>query len=311
MAVNIVSPFTAGEEWTTSARAKCIAIADAWLGASSTSGVSTWGDYHGLINPVLTAFGLTTISNGNTGQQWLDRMNVLNDAQQVMASVALGWWTADRSDLITLSGSQVTSFRDVYNAYDAVQGVSASRPVYGATGFNGVPGLTFDGTDDELTLASYPFPSGASPSIMRSVVQQDVAAGVAGITIAFAMGDLAVQSRRIGRTSSGGVNRAQLTVGDGATTLSATGSVVDFSGRHLVKGVFGGTSSDLVTDKGTPTNVAGIPSTSATRVRLGANANAVAGAFWGGKGRDWFITGSETAGQTTYIDNFFMNRRAL
>lgn len=79
---NIVTPFAADEAFSTSARAKCIAIAEYWLGTGATSSVSTWGDFHTLINPTLTTLGITNISNGDTGQQWLDRMNLANTVEQ-------------------------------------------------------------------------------------------------------------------------------------------------------------------------------------------------------------------------------------
>lgn len=79
---NIVTPFASGEQYSSSARAKCISIAEYWLGSGATSSVSTWGDYHTLINPVLTEFGITNISDGDTGQEWLDRMNLATIVEQ-------------------------------------------------------------------------------------------------------------------------------------------------------------------------------------------------------------------------------------
>src|SRR5688500_3331977 len=72
----------------------------------------------------------------------------------ILGASLLAWWTADRADLITLSGSQVTSWKDVVAGYDVVQGVGGSRPLWSATSFNGAPSLTFDAIDDELTLGS-------------------------------------------------------------------------------------------------------------------------------------------------------------
>jgi len=89
MATNIVTPFAANEVYSSSARAKCISVADFWLGAGSTASVSTWGDYHTLINGVATALGLTNIADGDTGQQWLDRMNVVNNVESNTDTAAL------------------------------------------------------------------------------------------------------------------------------------------------------------------------------------------------------------------------------
>jgi len=95
MASTVVTPLAADEVYSSSARAKCISIAEAWLGVGATAAVATWGDYHTLINPVLTGEALTTISNGITGQQWMDRMNALNalgSLSSFMASQSDGLW---------------------------------------------------------------------------------------------------------------------------------------------------------------------------------------------------------------------------
>src|SRR5262245_31893093 len=66
----------------------------------------------------------------------------------------LAWWSADRGDLITQSGGVVSSWKDSVAAYDCTAAGSV-QPAYSATGWKGAsPGITFDGVDDCLTLAS-------------------------------------------------------------------------------------------------------------------------------------------------------------
>ena len=84
-----------------------------------------------------------------------------------LGALCLAWWSAD-----DLAPGAVASWKDRVLKYDAAQAVSGSRPVASILSFGGLPGVTFDGTDDELTLASCPFPTGASPSEIHALVDQ-------------------------------------------------------------------------------------------------------------------------------------------
>lgn len=59
---------------------------------------------------------------------------------------------------VTVTGSGVSSWVDRKSGYAVVQATDASRPPYSATGFNGVPCLTFNGTSQNLRMAPHPFP---------------------------------------------------------------------------------------------------------------------------------------------------------
>lgn len=313
MTFNTQTPIANGDGYE-DVKSRLVTLAETWLGAGQASGgndPATWADMRAKLNLILTAFGKPAIGASDSGATSRSKINGIIDAEALLAGVALAWWNADRADLITLSGAQVTSFKDSYFAYDAVQAVSGARPTYSATGFNGKPSLAADGVDDELTLASMPFPSGAAPSIMRVVVQQDALPADTTARNAFSVGNLSTTGRLLGRSVVSGANRSRLSVGDGSAAAAALGSVVDLSGRHMIKGVIGGTSSDLRTDKGAPTNVVVVPATATNRTRLFAAPNSTATGFWNGKGRDWFISAGETTDQANYIDNFFLSRRAL
>ena len=69
------------------------------------------------------------------------------------ADLAL-WLDADDSSTITLNGSNVAQWDDKSgNDRHATQPTAASQPTYLATGFNGKPTLTWDGTDDAMLLS--------------------------------------------------------------------------------------------------------------------------------------------------------------
>lgn len=146
----------------------------------------------------------------------------------------LAWWDAGYG--LTLAGNQVTAWVDRKGGHSVTQGVSSSRPTWVADGFGGAPGLTFDGNDDVLSLASVPFPSSASPSEMWAVVQQDgVPADGAVRTIASYGGTTANDRRSIGRFPVTGINRGNILYGGGGANNSITNTVIDLSSRHVFR----------------------------------------------------------------------------
>lgn len=224
----------------------------------------------------------------------------------------LGWWSADRADLISLSGSQVTSWLDIVAGYNMAQGVSSARPIYSASSFNGSPGVTFDGVDDELTLASQPFPSGASQSELWATAQQGALVADASSRILFSYGGIATNNRRtLTRIVTTGVNRARGSSGNGTSEFTANDTAVDFSSRHVLRNAISGTAAALTIDGGTPTSVAVVSNTATTRARIGANCADTAAGFWSGPVRDIIVTGALTSEQAALLQTYLLNRRAL
>lgn len=71
------------------------------------------------------------------------------------------WLDADDAATITTVSGAVSQWNDKSgNNRNASQSVSNSRPVYNATGFNGKPCISFDGTDDQLDLVQFAQQSG-------------------------------------------------------------------------------------------------------------------------------------------------------
>lgn len=157
MPTNAVSPFVAGEDYVTAVKPKSIALAEHFLGSGAASAVADWDDYHALINPLMASAGLTTIADGITGQQWMDRMNALN---------ARGFATGAATDLIfdrglyRLNGQPVAqSVIDSYHSRASAswgqnaQGIWQEFPTNQMEVF---PGLGYDGREGHTVLNADP-----------------------------------------------------------------------------------------------------------------------------------------------------------
>lgn len=313
MTFNVGTPINAADSPAV-AEAKMVVAAEVWLGSGQASGgnaPATWADMRTKLNLILTAFGKPNLGNNEGGDTVRAKINGIIDAEALLSGTALAWWNADRSDLISLSGSQVTAWTDSIGGYSAAQGTSALRPIYSATSFNGSPGLTFDGSDDYLELASQPFPSGSGESEMWANVQQDaLPADTSTRMILSYGGDVSAGRRTIARLVVSGNNVLRAQVGDGSTTVNAT-VVGDFSGRNLVRADVGPTQTGVALNGGAVTNTAVIPSTGASRLRIGAISNTSPLNYWNGKMRDMMITGPLSGNAPTYLANFLLPRRAL
>lgn len=234
----------------------------------------------------------------------------------ILGSSLIAWWTADRADLITLNSTAVTSWKDVVAGYDAVQSVSAARPLYSATSFNGAPGLTFDGVDDELTCTSAgllsALPDGAEAAEAWAITQQNALVADTGAKIMVSWGGAASTSRRgLERIVTTGVNRSRVTTGDGGSTISLSGSSVDLSSRHVMRARWSATDHTIATDGGAGTSGAVVPATTASRLRIGSISNTSPGNFWFGPCRDLLITGALSAQQITDLQAWALPRRNL
>lgn len=185
-----------------------------------------------------------------------------------LGSLLYDMWDAERPETLSLSGSSVTAWRTVKNGYSAEQATGANQPTYSATSFNGRPGLTFDGTNDDLTLSGVGnFPTGATAGEIWALVDQ-TALGSDGVAVrnlfGYGGGSLATD-RRLRRTIPGTVNTADLVI------TSTSASQAGYSGRCVLRAVTTGTAHrvDLNGVPGTPATAT--PATGTTRVRIGAS----------------------------------------
>lgn len=226
-----------------------------------------------------------------------------------LGSSLLAWWDAERPDLITAPGGAMSIWRDIVGGYDVTQAVGASKPVYSATSFNGRPGVSFDGIDDELTGA-FPasFPTGAIPNEIWGVTSQDALAADVSSRVVAACGAGSFQGRSLERTVVSGANRAFTRVGNGAANLTAIEGTVDFSGRHVCSAIIDGSNIFGEIDTVVSAATACTPLTSGLRVRLGASAANTASSYWSGTHSAILITSIITAMQRAQLYAYF-NRR--
>lgn len=231
-------------------------------------------------------------------------------APPALGAKLYAWW--DASTGITVTGAGVSSWVDRKGGYDMVQATDANRPAWSATGFNGAPGLTFNGTSHRLSLESQPFPSGASPCEVWAVVQQDALAADATNRMVIAYGGATgLTARQTFRTVVTGTNRLGCAVGTGAAALTASNTAAEFSSRHVVRLTFGATSTGLSLDGSAPASLSAVPSTGTVRVRIGASQADTPAFFWQGKIRDVIVTQLLTADQAAAMHRFLLPRRML
>lgn len=220
----------------------------------------------------------------------------------------LGWWNADDVSTITKDGSNlVSSWKDKVAALDAVQATGSSQPVHTLTSFNGNPGVTFDGVDDQLTTATQPFPATTSSAGIWVLVQQSALIADVNQKVAFGYGAAATTSRSAGRAVVTVTNRGELLTGATATDDTA----VDLSSRHVIRGEWNATTTTITVDGGTPVPQALVPNTATTRCRIGANALASpTTSCWNGIIREVIVDdGTLTAGEATSLQTYLLARR--
>ena len=225
-----------------------------------------------------------------------------------LGSSLLGWWDAERSDLITQSGGAVSSWKDVVAGYDLAQATSGSRPVYAATSFNSRPGVTFDGVDDYLGMDTCPFPTGSAESEVWMLIDQQALASDFTSQRLFSYGGASsAGSRSLQRVVPIATNVFRVASGDGSTSTTADNTSSDFSGRKVVRGVFSSTSirADIEGVAGTAANVTA--NTGSARVRMMAtttNSN-----FGKGVINAVIVTAALTAAQATALLAYLGDRR--
>jgi hypothetical protein len=193
----------------------------------------------------------------------------------------VAWWDAEARSSLSLSGSSVVSWMDIVGGVAVSQAVVASQPAYSASSFNNRPGLTFDGTADELTGTPATL-SGATTGEMWALVDQTALVANTNVRCAFTMGSTTANKRELARVVDSGANRARAATFTGSTTPTAQDTTVDFSGRCVLRAIFAPTLLTVEINGTTTSTVITANNTATTRVRIGANPAATAGNFWQG-----------------------------
>lgn len=222
----------------------------------------------------------------------------------------LAWW--DPSDITTLfkdsagtvpveaANDPVGLMRDKLGSVH-FSTPDASRPLW-----DGVNALIFNGTTSFMNHEAQPFPSGANPSQLFSIVRQDaLAADATNRTILSYGNGTATGLRNLRRVVSGGVNRLGIAVGDGAAGVTANETTVNFSGVHTVRMAVGGTSTAFDIDEVPATPLSVIPNTGTLRTRLGANTGTTATALHHGKIGPTAIANPDSEAELAILRKYF------
>ncbi|MCK1367602.1 hypothetical protein [Bradyrhizobium sp. 62] len=225
----------------------------------------------------------------------------------------IAYWDVNRPDLIT--GLNVSSWRDIVAGYPAVQATGSAQPVYSISSFNGAPGIAFDGASQQLTCTDAAFlaalPSGAGPYEIWALIQQDALPADTTERIAVAVGGASlVTGRALSRIVTSATNRARSRTGNGAASTNIDDTAVDLSTRHVLRLAVGATSSALTVDGGTPSTASVVPSTTNTRLRLGASNATAAVNFWQGQIAAILITQPLSAAKAAALQSYLTRRKA-
>lgn len=212
----------------------------------------------------------------------------------------LAWWDAGAG--ITVTGAGVSSWVDRKKGYTLVQATDGARPAYSATGFNGSPGLTFDGTADYLSMESQPFGSDDGNFEVWAVLQNDAAGATTGNKFAVTIGAPSASGNMVRNTNN--VMRSTT----GVAVAEATGP---FASRHLARSIFKTGLASIQMDGGTAVTAVVDPAIGSTRTRVGSNISDTASAFWHGKIRDVIVTRLLAEEDATLLETFLLGRRAL
>jgi len=218
----------------------------------------------------------------------------------LLGPLMLAWW--DAAFGITVTGAGVSSWIDRKNGYALVQATDGARPAYSATGFNGFPGLTFDGTADYLSMESQPFGSDDGNFEIWAVLQNDADGATTGNKFAVAIGAPSATANMVRNTNN--VMRSTT----GSALAEAAGP---FASRHVVRSIFKTGQISIVVDGGTAVTTAVDPAIGSIRTRVGSNISDTASSFWHGKARDVIVTSLLPAPEASALQTFLLARRAL
>lgn len=222
----------------------------------------------------------------------------------------LAWWDANTG--VTETGGAVSAWEDSVAAHTLVQATEGAQPVYSATSFNGAPGITFDGTADYLSVEGVgALPTGADPCEVWVLVDQTALAADTSTRQIFRYGSSASNaSRAVQRFVATGVNRAVIGTGDGASLINTTNTSVDFSGRHVIRAIYGATATSISVDGGALTTTNVVPATGTTRTRMAATTAGTAAGFGQGVYAAVLCTSSLTDGEAMRL-YAWLNGRAV
>lgn len=229
-----------------------------------------------------------------------------------LASKLLAHWNVDSTTLLTLVSARIMNWKDQVAFTDLVQSTSVSRPEYFSGGFLSGPVASFAGLTQQMAREPSGLPSGASASELWLIVdQKQLVSTDTNKRGAFTWGDTDANSRLVSRVVVGGVNRVQVSAGNGTTETTLTDSTVDFSGIHVIRAVWTGSTMLLSIDRSPLISTSIIPNTASTRIRLGAIPSGVINNTWFGGIKEVAVTQLLSAGEVANMWDYMTTRAGL
>lgn len=190
-----------------------------------------------------------------------------------LSAKAVAYFDASDTGNITQSGGAVSSWSSsLGNANPHTNGVGSQRPIWSATSYNGRPGITGDGVDDNLdstTVSGWPITNAYCEE--WAGVYQPTPASSTGSKCISQYGNNAAsttRARSLERIVISGVNRFRAANGNNSGAFDSTNTSVDFSGYHIVRSIWDGTNLNAEVDGASGPNTAGTPAILQARSRL-------------------------------------------
>lgn len=325
----VTGPVYTGRPFVTVA--PVITSSSLYVGTVFTCSTGTWGNsptsyaYQWFANGTAitgatsSSYTSQTIDDGATLTCAVTATNAVGAVTATTASVGpieLGWSPRNITNIKAwlcaddLADGAVTTWVDRILGISPTQATSSARPTKSATSFNGVAGVTFDGVDDNLSVAvPATFPIGADEGWIWASCSQDATAVPGPVTVRNLVS--------YGTSTSGNgrlLQRAELSTTPGfRITLNAantlTHTATDFSGVHIVGGRFLATENQGRIDgqQTAPIRATGTTmdtlNTRAFRVGAGQGTS-VGTSVWQGQIRNIVVTGVMTDDEATRLEAY-------
>lgn len=202
------------------------------------------------------------------------------DTHVIPRSLLYGRLDAEAAGRITVDGSNgVSAWVDGISGQSFSQATSSARPIYSATSFNGRPGITFDGVDDNLrNTGTQAWPLTGDYEIWMLVIS--IPATVSANQIFINWPTTATGKNTALRRNANSTNGVFLS-GNGTTNAGPNIDAVVPGLPQVWRGIADGANIQTEIDGVGSTLTACVPSldSSASRNTIGANSASTAAAF--------------------------------
>lgn len=221
-----------------------------------------------------------------TSLRWREPRSVVWNPEQIPRSLKYSVWDFERTPQITVDGSNgISPFVDPVTGASFSQATAGSRPILDATGFNGRPCGTFDGTADNLrnttALATLGWPTSGAFEVWSLIHLLDLSVTTTWFAYPVS-GNAGLVLQAVPAVANVRPDSIRATIGLGASTVSIDAATA--VGRHLVRFVSDGTNCRLDVNGATGTTTAAAASfTGGPRNTIGGSAAASAANFFNGK----------------------------